>query len=137
MPAMPSQDWCHARSAHAPSSQPTNAAEGSRMAICISFSACTSVSRPLEILRGGWRSGMGRLKAIRRFFQEYSAAGRTDILPFWADEPSLWAKPNHEQVLQGRDFPSCRHKRTVSRALASEGINRHLLQKGKRVRIGV
>lgn len=54
------------------------AAEGSSIAICISFSACTSVSSPLELLRRGEGSGMGRLKGTYAGYTWEGARCATD-----------------------------------------------------------
>src|ERR1700691_3530208 len=69
IPARPIHDWCSLLSRRAPASQPIKAAEGSRMAICISFSACTSVAIPPEFFGCGSRSGIGRLKGIEALVQ--------------------------------------------------------------------
>jgi len=82
IPAMPIHDWCNRLSNQAPASHPINAAEGSRIAICISFSACTSVSIPLEVFERGLESGMGRLKGMEAPVQHTVPTGKRVYFPF-------------------------------------------------------
>ena len=87
-PAMPIHDWCRRLSAQAPASQPMNAAEGSRKAICISFSACTSASSPAEALLRQLRLRNGAVEGHGSSLSAYRANREAGILPFWAF--ALW-----------------------------------------------
>ena len=57
------------------------AAEGNSIAICISFSACTRVSSPLELLRRGEGSGMGRFSAMSATVQHTAPVDEQVYLP--------------------------------------------------------